>query len=85
MSTGNDVVKLEKPGTRYFICGTLGHCDQGMKVKIVTVSGNAPSSPGSSSPPSTSSSPNSSFATYALQHFMGFVLFGSLLSMVFML
>ncbi|KDP46298.1 hypothetical protein JCGZ_10138 [Jatropha curcas] len=55
-NTGNDVVKLTKPGTRYFACGTLGHCDQGMKVKITTEAGTAPSTPdsSSSSPPATS-------------------------------
>ncbi|KAK2360028.1 hypothetical protein P8452_64117 [Trifolium repens] len=44
MSTGNDVVKLNKAGTRYFACGTLGHCGQGMKVKITTVADNGSSS-----------------------------------------
>lgn len=44
MSSGNDAVKLSKPGTRYFACGTSGHCSQGMKVKITTGKGNAPSS-----------------------------------------
>lgn len=34
---GNDVIKLTKAGTRYFACGTAGHCGQGMKVKITTV------------------------------------------------
>ncbi|KAJ4831121.1 hypothetical protein Tsubulata_000651 [Turnera subulata] len=55
MSTGNDVVKLDKPGTRYFACGTMGHCDQGMKVKITTESGSGSSTPSSSSSPSSSS------------------------------
>ncbi|KAK3413013.1 hypothetical protein EUGRSUZ_I01655 [Eucalyptus grandis] len=56
LSTGNDVVKLDKPGTRYFACGTTGHCGQGMKLKVTTVAGNAPSTPASSSstPASTS-------------------------------
>lgn len=54
MKGGNSVVKLDKPGTRYFACGTMGHCDQGMKVKIKTVS--ASSAPSSSSTPSSSSS-----------------------------
>ncbi|XVF60047.1 hypothetical protein PTKIN_Ptkin08bG0011400 [Pterospermum kingtungense] len=48
-NTGNDVVKLNKVGTRYFACGTLGHCGQGMKMKITTVAGNAPSTPASAS------------------------------------
>nr|POE76791.1 blue copper protein [Quercus suber] len=30
-SSGSDVIKLNKAGTRYFACGTLGHCSQGMK------------------------------------------------------
>ncbi|KAL2320282.1 hypothetical protein Fmac_029251 [Flemingia macrophylla] len=55
MSSGNDVVKLNKPGTRYFACGTLGHCGQGMKVKITTVSGNSSTSSSSSSSPTSSS------------------------------
>lgn len=59
MNGGSNVVKLDKAGTRYFACGTLGHCNQGMKVKIKTVTGNAASSPASSStsdaPPSLSS------------------------------
>ncbi|WOG83918.1 hypothetical protein DCAR_0103096 [Daucus carota subsp. sativus] len=54
MKGGKSVVKLDKPGTRYFACGTMGHCDQGMKVKIKTVS--ASSAPSSSSTPSSSSS-----------------------------
>ncbi|CAL0321641.1 unnamed protein product [Lupinus luteus] len=56
MSSGNDVVKLDKPGTRYFTCATLGHCNQGMKVKIKVVKKNVPSSPA----PSSLSSPSSS-------------------------
>lgn len=57
MSSGNDVVKLNKPGTRYFACGTLGHCGQGMKVKITTVSGtSSPASSSSTSPTSSSAS-----------------------------
>ncbi|XP_071710113.1 mavicyanin-like [Rutidosis leptorrhynchoides] len=54
MSDGNSVVKLTKAGTRYFACGTSGHCGQGMKVKITTVSGSSSGS-GSSSPSSSSS------------------------------
>ncbi|KAI3725937.1 hypothetical protein L1987_65733 [Smallanthus sonchifolius] len=57
MSDGNSVVKLTKVGTRYFACGTPGHCDQGMKVKITTVSADSsPSSPSSSTTPTSTSS-----------------------------
>ncbi|BAU01537.1 hypothetical protein LR48_Vigan10g214800 [Vigna angularis] len=59
LSTGNDVVKLEKPGTRYFTCGTLGHCSQGMKLKITILKGNA-NAPSPASSPSSSSSSSSS-------------------------
>lgn len=63
MNGGNSVVKLDKPGTRYFACGTMGHCDGGMKLKITTVSSDATSStttPSSSSSSSSSSTPSSS-------------------------
>ncbi|CAM0949497.1 unnamed protein product [Alopecurus aequalis] len=32
--TGNDVIPLTGAGSRYFICGVPGHCDNGMKVHI---------------------------------------------------
>ncbi|XVF57822.1 hypothetical protein PTKIN_Ptkin07bG0013400 [Pterospermum kingtungense] len=54
-NTGNDIVKLNKVGSRYFACGTLGHCNQGMKMKVTTVSGNAPSTPASALTPSGAS------------------------------
>ncbi|CAN4079111.1 unnamed protein product [Withania somnifera] len=63
MSAGNDVVKLNKPGTRYFACGTAGHCDQGMKLKIITVTGSAPSNEAASSTPSSSSAAFLQFPT----------------------
>lgn len=63
MSAGNDVVKLNKPGTRYFACGTAGHCDQGMKLKIKTVTGSAPSNQEDSSTPRSSSAASHCFST----------------------
>ncbi|CAM8942072.1 unnamed protein product [Rhodiola kirilowii] len=67
-SSGEDVIKLTKAGTRYFACGTLGHCGGGMKLKITTVASSSSSttatptssddsqdSSSSSSTPSTSS------------------------------
>ncbi|KAG6602670.1 Uclacyanin 1, partial [Cucurbita argyrosperma subsp. sororia] len=56
-SSGKDGIKLTKPGTRYFACGTMGHCSQGMKVKIKIATGTASSTP---SHPSSSSSSSSS-------------------------
>jgi len=32
-SSGADKVTLAK-GANYFVCGVLGHCDQGMKIAI---------------------------------------------------
>ncbi|KAK7377695.1 hypothetical protein VNO80_03125 [Phaseolus coccineus] len=67
MSSGNDVVQLNNPGTRYFACGTLGHCGQGMKVKITTVSGtSSPASSSSSSSSTTSSSASQCFSSLVL-------------------
>ncbi|KAL5153757.1 Uclacyanin 1 [Glycine soja] len=72
LSTSNDVVKLDKPGTRYFTCGTLGHCSQGMKVKItIGRLGNAASPASSSrslSSPSLSSSTSSSSSPTTTTH-----------------
>ncbi|KAA8548225.1 hypothetical protein F0562_004514 [Nyssa sinensis] len=66
LNGGNNVIKLSKAGKRYFACGTMGHCGQGMKVKITTVSADAtPSTPGSSSSSTSAASafpPTLSFA-----------------------
>ncbi|KAG9447901.1 hypothetical protein H6P81_014029 [Aristolochia fimbriata] len=63
MNGGTSVVKLDKPGTRYFTCGTLGHCDQGMKVKIKVVSADESASPKSPSTDSVASSTPASGST----------------------
>ncbi|KAJ7974785.1 Blue copper protein [Quillaja saponaria] len=76
MNTGSDVVKLNKPGTRYFACGTLGHCGQGMKVKITTVSaGNAPASTSSSSSSTTTSSAASASLTFVFPLVLTYCIF----------
>ncbi|XP_042495393.1 mavicyanin-like [Macadamia integrifolia] len=80
MNGGNDVVKLTKTGTRYFACGTPGHCAQGMKLKINTLSASASaanntdssSSSSSSSTPTPTSTSTSSAST--LQSFAHLVL-----------
>ncbi|MCL7024170.1 hypothetical protein MKW94_000824 [Papaver nudicaule] len=59
-SSGSDEFKLTKAGTRYFACGTMGHCDQGMKVQIKTVAGTDSSSPSDDDQDSSSSSSPSS-------------------------
>ncbi|KAK8968180.1 hypothetical protein KSP40_PGU008502 [Platanthera guangdongensis] len=47
---GTAVVKLASPGIRYFICGTPGHCAQGMKLQINTVSASTVINPQPTSP-----------------------------------
>eukprot|EP01018_Ginkgo_biloba_P014424 Gb_10187 [translate_table: standard] len=37
LNGGNNVVKLGKAGTRYFVCGTMGHCSGGMKLKVTVL------------------------------------------------
>ncbi|XP_038997918.1 blue copper protein 1a-like [Hibiscus syriacus] len=69
-NTGNDVVKLNKVGTRYFACGTLGHCEQGMKMKITTVAGNAPSEPASAD--------SGAFTPHSFPYFLCFLHYYSL-------
>ncbi|KAL2524623.1 uclacyanin 1 [Abeliophyllum distichum] len=49
-SGGSTVISLSSPGKRYFICGTAGHCNQGMKLEIDTIVASAP-------PPATPSAP----------------------------
>ncbi|CAO2210204.1 unnamed protein product [Urochloa humidicola] len=48
--TGNDVVLLAAPGTRYFLCSLTGHCDNGMKIRVDVVA----AAPGPASGPSSS-------------------------------
>ncbi|OEL28986.1 hypothetical protein BAE44_0009996 [Dichanthelium oligosanthes] len=53
-SDQNTKIALAAPGTRYFICGTPGHCGNGMKL-AVTVSAAAATAPASS--PATPAAP----------------------------
>ncbi|KAG9141961.1 hypothetical protein Leryth_009319 [Lithospermum erythrorhizon] len=70
-NSGSDTIKLDKAGTRYFACGTSGHCDAGMKVKITTTSGGGSSSgatpsgsgDGGGSSSGSTSTPNSTSTT----------------------
>ncbi|KAL6903396.1 hypothetical protein ACP4OV_004209 [Aristida adscensionis] len=52
-------VPLTAPGTRYFICGTPGHCAAGMKL-AVTVSGSAPAAPPAAAAATTATTKSSS-------------------------
>ncbi|XP_058187483.1 mavicyanin isoform X2 [Rhododendron vialii] len=86
LNGGNSVVKLTKPGTRYFACGTSGHCGQGMKVKITTVAADASSSttttPASSSSSSSSSPTSTSAASVSYRASMATALLVICLSLV---
>lgn len=59
--SGNDIVTLPKPGVHFYICGFIGHCDQGgMKLKATVVNPSAPIGINSSSPlpsPTATTSP----------------------------
>ncbi|KAK8561455.1 hypothetical protein V6N13_149363 [Hibiscus sabdariffa] len=57
---GNTVIALSAPGKRYFICGTAGHCQQGMKIEVDTTAASAGTPPGSSSGVPSAESPGSS-------------------------
>ncbi|KAI3952080.1 hypothetical protein MKW92_042763 [Papaver armeniacum] len=68
ITNGNyTTVTLDTSGTRYFICGTRGHCSSGLKAKIVVKSTDSSGSgdsgtdarrpPSSRSPPSPRQSP----------------------------
>ncbi|XP_043706506.1 blue copper protein [Telopea speciosissima] len=56
MNGGKDMVKLSKVGTRYFVCGTPGHCAQGMKLKVNTLAASVASANTTDSSSSSSSS-----------------------------
>ncbi|CAN6486744.1 unnamed protein product [Victoria cruziana] len=57
-SNGSNTIPLTTAGTRYFICATPGHCQQGMKVQIpVTASGVGSPAGSPSGSPSTPASP----------------------------
>ncbi|KAJ7948195.1 Blue copper protein [Quillaja saponaria] len=51
---GASTIPLSSPGKRYFICGTMGHCSQGMKVEIDTLAASASQPIASSSAPTPS-------------------------------
>ncbi|XVF36651.1 hypothetical protein REPUB_Repub19eG0075500 [Reevesia pubescens] len=58
-NSGATTFALKTAGTRYFICGVIGHCGNGMKlsVKVESGSSTAPSKSPTKSPSSSSSSP----------------------------
>ncbi|MCO5606573.1 hypothetical protein L7F22_060761 [Adiantum nelumboides] len=35
LSSGADRITLDQSGTRFFLCGIVGHCPGGMKIRIV--------------------------------------------------
>lgn len=52
---GTTVIPLVATGKRHFICGTSGHCAQGMKVEVDTLAATSPAPPPTSTvtPPSS--------------------------------
>ncbi|KAK4477322.1 hypothetical protein RD792_016539 [Penstemon davidsonii] len=82
LNGGSNTVKLDKAGTRYFACGTSGHCEQGMKVKITTVGADASSSsttsPSSPADASSATTATASESSSKVQFLSFFTLIGSL-------
>lgn len=37
LTTGNDEIKLETPGRKWYICGVGSHCESGMQKLFITV------------------------------------------------
>lgn len=56
-SDGNTAIPLDTPGKRYFICGTPGHCSQGMKLEIDTLATASPPQASPVNPPVASPVP----------------------------
>ncbi|KAI5660710.1 hypothetical protein M9H77_20033 [Catharanthus roseus] len=55
---GMTIISLTSSGNRYFICGSQGHCDRGMKVVITTLGSSAAPPPATpSAPPPSAPSP----------------------------
>jgi len=52
-SDQNTKIALTAPGTRYFICGTSGHCGNGMKIRVDVVAGGAAPGPAASASTTT--------------------------------
>ncbi|XP_021811194.1 blue copper protein-like [Prunus avium] len=50
-SGGSTTIPLSSPGKRYFICGTSGHCSQGMKLEVDTLATSAAPTASPLSPP----------------------------------
>ncbi|XP_006647616.1 uclacyanin-3 [Oryza brachyantha] len=60
-SDQNTKIALTKPGTRYFICGTSGHCSGGMKLAVTVSAADATTpSPSTTTPSPSTTTPSTS-------------------------
>ncbi|GJN24616.1 hypothetical protein PR202_gb12369 [Eleusine coracana subsp. coracana] len=50
-NSGNDTVRLDKPGRRWFFCSVADHCEMGLKLVVNVGGAEGPSSPSPASPP----------------------------------
>lgn len=62
-TTGKDTIALSAPGTYYFYCSIVGHCDQGMKMKVVVKAATAAAPAPLATPPTGSTGSTGSTAT----------------------
>jgi len=54
---GATTIPLTSPGKRYFICGTIGHCSQGMKLEVDALATATTSATPAASPEDSTTSP----------------------------
>uniref|UniRef100_A0A7N0TFH8 Phytocyanin domain-containing protein n=1 Tax=Kalanchoe fedtschenkoi TaxID=63787 RepID=A0A7N0TFH8_KALFE len=57
-NSGSTTISLKSIGKRYFICGTIGHCDQGMKLAVDTLGSSSSPPPPAATPPPAISPPS---------------------------
>ncbi|GJN24615.1 hypothetical protein PR202_gb12368 [Eleusine coracana subsp. coracana] len=60
-NSGDDVVTLDKPGRRWFICDKPNHCNLGMKLVVTVLEAGAPA-PATPPPPPSQSSAHAGFS-----------------------
>ena len=68
-SSGATTISLKTTGTRYFMCGVIGHCGNGMKLAVKVESG---PSTAPSTTTATTTNPDSS-SSWNLSPFVAFV------------
>ncbi|KAK1263571.1 hypothetical protein QJS04_geneDACA009418 [Acorus gramineus] len=84
LSSGHDVIALKASGKKWYICGTPGHCDKGMKlvINVQSPAGPAPT-PAPTAPSALAPSPSAAFRTSAPAILAAASMVGSVLGSLF--